>query len=62
MEAIDVQAIVQAAIDRLNSDHENRMTSYRDELAQERRHRQELERRLNELVAENNRTRETGGG
>jgi len=59
MEGIDVQAIVRQAIQEFVT-HEQAKSepAYKAELEEERRRREQLERRLNELVAENKRSRQ----
>jgi hypothetical protein len=58
MEGIDVQAIVQQAIQEYVSREEGKTEpAYRAELQEEKKRREQLERRLNELVAENGRSK-----
>jgi hypothetical protein len=55
---IDVQAIVQQAIDEyMKKDSARREPAYKTELQEERRRREQLEKRMNELVEENKRSR-----
>jgi ATP/maltotriose-dependent transcriptional regulator MalT len=57
-EAIDVQSIVQQAIEGyMRKDSERREPAYKTELQEERRRREQLEKRMNELVEENKRSR-----
>jgi hypothetical protein len=54
----DVQAIVQQAIDEyMKKDSARREPAYKTELHEERRRREQLEKRMNELVEENKRSR-----
>ncbi len=59
MEApIDVQSVVQQAIDEyMRKDSARREPAYKTELQEERRRREQLEKRMNELVEENKRSR-----
>jgi len=59
MEGIDVQSIVRQAIQEFVS-HEQAKSepAYKAELEEERRRREQLERRLNELISENKRSRQ----
>src|SRR5947209_16643169 len=52
MEGIDIQAIVRQAVQELSE------PAYKAELQEERRRREQLERRLNELVEENRRSKQ----
>jgi hypothetical protein len=55
---IDVQTIVQQAIDEyMRKDSARREPAYKTELQEERRRREQLEKRMNELVEENKRSR-----
>lgn len=55
---IDVQAIVQKAIEEfVRQDTTRREPAHKAELQEERRRREQLEKRVNELVEENNRSR-----
>jgi hypothetical protein len=55
---IDVQTIVQQAIDEyMRQDSARREPAYKTELQEERRRREQLEKRMNELVEENKRSR-----
>ena len=55
---MDVQTIVQQAIDEfVRRDSARREPAYKTELQEERRRREQLEKRMNELVEENNRSR-----
>ncbi len=55
---MDVQSIVQQAIDEyMRKDSARREPAYKTELQEERRRREQLEKRMNELVEENKRSR-----
>lgn len=57
-EPVDVQAIVQQAVDEyMKRDTARREPAYKAELHEERRRREQLEKRVNELVEENKRSR-----
>jgi hypothetical protein len=57
-EATDVQTIVQQAINEyMRQDTARREPAYKTELHEERRRREQLEKRVNELVEENKRSR-----
>jgi hypothetical protein len=57
-ESINVQTIVQQAIDEyMRQDVARREPAYKTELHEERRRREQLEKRVNELVEENKRSR-----
>ena len=57
-EPIDVQTVVQQAIDEyMRKDSARREPAYKTELQEERRRREQLEKRMNELVEENKRSR-----
>jgi hypothetical protein len=57
-EPINVQTIVQQAIDEyMRKDSARREPAYKTELQEERRRREQLEKRMNELVEENKRSR-----
>jgi hypothetical protein len=57
-EPVNVQAIVQQAIDEyMRKDVARREPAYKTELHEERRRREQLEKRVNELVEENKRSR-----
>src|SRR5665213_333579 len=57
-ESIDVQTIVQQAIDEyMRKDSARREPAYKTELQEEKRRREQLEKRMNELVEENKRSR-----
>ena len=57
-EPVDVQTIVQQAIDEyMRQDTARREPAYKTELQEERRRREQLEKRVNELVEENKRSR-----
>ncbi|MES1257288.1 MAG: hypothetical protein ABUS51_02615 [Acidobacteriota bacterium] len=57
-EPINVQGIVQQAIDEyMRKDSARREPAYKTELQEERRRREQLEKRMNELVEENKRSR-----
>ena len=63
MEGIDIQAIVRQAVQEFaNSEQAKSEPAYKAELLEERKRREQLERRLNELVEENKRSRQDGGG
>jgi hypothetical protein len=54
----DVQTIVQQAVDEyMRQDTVRREPAYKTELSEERRRREQLEKRVNELVEENKRSR-----
>jgi len=58
MEGIDIQAIVRQAVEEFaNTEKAKSEPAYKAELAEERKRREQLERRMNELVAENQRSR-----
>jgi len=60
MEGIDIQAIVRQAVEEFaNTEKAKSEPAYKAELVEERRRREQLERRMNELVAENQRSRKT---
>jgi hypothetical protein len=60
MDDIDIQAIVrQAVAEFANQEKEKSEPAYKTELLEERKRREQLERRMNELVAENQRSRKT---
>jgi hypothetical protein len=57
-EPVNVQTIVQQAIDEyMRQDTARREPAYKTELHEERRRREQLEKRVNELVEENKRSR-----
>src|SRR6266704_336043 len=57
-ESINVQGIVQQAIEEyMKQDTARREPAYKTELQEERRRRETLEKRVNELVEENKRSR-----
>jgi hypothetical protein len=57
-EPMNVQTIVQHAIDEyMRKDSARREPAYKTELQEERRRREQLEKRMNELVEENKRSR-----
>lgn len=57
-DSVDVQAIVQQAVDEyMKRDTARREPAYKAELQDERRRREQLEKRVNELVEENKRSR-----
>jgi len=59
MEEIDIQAIVRQAIQEYSSAEQSKSEpAYKAELVEERKRREQMERRLNELVEENKRTRQ----
>lgn len=59
MEGIDIQAIVRQAVQEfVNDEQAKKEPAYQAELQEERRRREQLERRLNELVEENKRSRQ----
>ncbi len=54
---MDVQTIVEQAIDEyMRKDSARREPAYKTELQEERRRREQLEKRMNELVEENKRS------
>jgi hypothetical protein len=58
MESIDVQTLVRNAIEEfVSQQHSKSEPAYKVELQEERKRREQLERRLNELVEENKRSR-----
>jgi murein L,D-transpeptidase YcbB/YkuD len=58
MEGIDIQEIVRQAVEQfVNSEQENSVPAHKAELQEERKRREQLERRVNELVDENKRSR-----
>jgi len=58
MEGIDVQAIVRQAIQEyVSNEQAKNEPAYKAELQEERKRREQLERRMNELVEENKRSR-----
>lgn len=57
MDGIDIQAIVRQAVQEFtNSEKARSEPAYKTELLEERKRREQLERRMNELVAENQRS------
>lgn len=59
MEGVDVQTIVRQAIQEFATHEQSKSEpAYKAELEEERRRREQLERRLNEVVAENKRSRQ----
>ena len=59
MEGIDVQAIVRQAVQEfVNQERTKVEPAHKAELQEERRRREDLERRLNEMAAENQRSRQ----
>ena len=57
--AIEVESIVRQVIDEYTRKEQHKAEpAYKTELQEERRRREQLERRVNELVEENNRTRQ----
>jgi len=59
MEGMDIQSIVRQAVEEYTStEHAKSEPAYKAELVEERRRREQLERRLNELVEENKRSRQ----
>jgi hypothetical protein len=57
-EPVDVQTIVQQAVDEyMRQDVARREPAYKTELHEEKRRREQLEKRVNELVEENKRSR-----
>ena len=59
MEDIDIQAIVRQAIQEFtSSEHARSEPAYKAELQEERKRREQLERRLNDLAEENKRSRQ----
>ena len=60
MEELDVQTIVRQAVQEfVNHEQAQKEPAYKAELQEERKRREQLERRLNELVEENNVSRKT---
>jgi hypothetical protein len=58
MEGIDIQAIVRQAVQEFQSNEQAKSEpAYKAELQEERKRREQMERRLNELVEENKRSR-----
>ena len=58
MEGIDIQAIVRQAVQEfVNNEQEKSVPAHKAELQEERKRREQLERRVNELVDENKRSR-----
>lgn len=58
MEEIDVKSVVQAAVEEfLQAQQTRKEPAYQAQLVEERKRREQLERRVNELVEENERTR-----
>jgi len=58
MDGIDIQAIVRQAVQEFTNNEKARSEpAYKAELLEERKRREQLERRMNELVAENQRSR-----
>jgi hypothetical protein len=58
MEGIDIQAIVRQAVQEFSDSEKSRSEpAYKAELLEERKRREQLERRMNELVAENRHSR-----
>src|SRR6185369_2168563 len=59
MEDIDIQAIVRQAVQEFaNAEQTKNEPAYKAELLEERKRREQLERRLNELAEENKRSRQ----
>lgn len=59
MEDIDIQALVRQAVQEYTSvEHSKSEPAYKAELQEERKRREQLERRLNELAEENKRSRQ----
>ncbi len=59
METPDIQAIVRQAIQEFTQQqHQRAEPAYKAELVEERKRREQMERRLNELVEENKRSRQ----
>jgi len=59
MDGIDIQAIVKAAVDEyVSAEQAKSAPAHQAELVEERRRREQLERRVNELVEENKRSRQ----
>src|SRR6266540_1735273 len=58
MEGIDIQGLVRQAVQEfVNTENARSEPAYKVELDEERKRREQLERRLNELVEENKRSR-----
>jgi len=59
MEDIDIQAIVRQAVQEYaNAEHAKSEPAYKTELEEERKRREHLERRVNDLIQENKRSRQ----
>jgi len=59
MEGIDIQAVVRQAVQEfVNNEQAKTEPAYKAELQEERKRREQMERRLNELVEENKRNRQ----
>jgi hypothetical protein len=59
MEGIDIQSVVRQAIDEYARNEQAKTEpAYKTELVEERKRREQLERRVNDLIAENKRTRQ----
>jgi len=59
MDGIDIQAIVRQAVQEFTTNEQAKSEpAYKAELEEERRRREQLERRLNEMAAENKRSRQ----
>ena len=57
MDGIDIQAVVRQAVEEfVNTEHQKSEPAYQAELQEERKKRESLERRLNEVVEENKRS------
>jgi hypothetical protein len=58
MEGIDIQAVVKQAVEEyVNREQQKTEPAYKVELEEERRRREELERKFNDLLEENGRTK-----
>src|SRR5512133_1927073 len=58
MDGIDIAAIVRQAVEEYSkADHAKSEPAYKAELVEERKRRESLEKRLNELVEENKKSR-----
>ena len=63
MEEVDIQGIVRRAIEEFVSQEQvKNEPAHKAELQEERRRREQLERKLNEVIAENQRNRQIAAG
>lgn len=59
MEGVDIQAVVRQAVEEyVNREQQRTEPAYKTELEEERRRREDLERKFNDLVEENGRTKQ----